>query len=89
MGYMHFQDIQVFQLDQLSKSKLKIMDKLIKYIIESKFNFNIDIEDNSSNNTLSKSTFKTKTAKQMYETYAAYVDFKLPSGKAICLDPSG
>lgn len=46
----------------------------------SKFNFNIDIEDNSSNNTLSKSTFKTKTAKQMYENYAAYVDFKLPSG---------
>lgn len=75
MGYMHFQDIQVFQLDQLSKSKPKIMDKLIKYIIESKYNFNIDINDNVS---LNRQHSQIKSQLQLYKE--SPIDLELPSG---------
>jgi len=38
------------------------MNNLIKQIVESKFNFNIDnIKDNENQNSLSKSAYKSKS----------------------------
>ena len=54
------------------------MNSLIKQIVESKFNFNIDIEDNAQKNSLSKSSFNSKSLKQTYKEYTC-VDLGLPS----------
>ena len=54
------------------------MKQIIKQIVESKFNFNIDIEGSVQKNSLSKSFFNSKSQKQAYEeTYL--IDLGLPS----------
>ena len=54
------------------------MNSLIKQIVESKFNFNINIEDNEQKKSLSKYTFDIKSQKNAYE-YQYLVDLGLPS----------
>ena len=55
------------------------MNKLIKQIVESKFNFNIDIKDNERHDSLSKSKYNSISQKQLYiDQYT--VDLSLPSG---------
>lgn len=62
------------------------MNKIIKQIIESKFNFNIDIEGNEQQDLLSKSIYKSTTQKVLYDAYADTIDLGLPSGTRWCKD---
>lgn len=59
------------------------MNKLIKQIIESRYNFNIDIEPTTSTNddhtSLSKSVYTQKSQKDALEQ-DAFIDLDLPSG---------
>ena len=59
------------------------MNNLIKKIVESKFNFNIDIEDSERQNSLSKSFNISKSQKQAYINQYI-VDLGLPSGTKWC-----
>jgi hypothetical protein len=45
------------------------MNQIIKKIVESKFNFNIDVKGNEQQNSLSKSTMKNDTQIGLYEQY--------------------
>lgn len=58
------------------------MNNLIKKIVESKYNFNIDIE--SDNDILSKSTLQSKSQKLLYDIDQYTVDLGLPSGIRWC-----
>lgn len=63
------------------------MNKLIKKIVESNYNFNIDIEpiDDNKKTSLSKSDYKPSTQLQSYSEHEyETVDFDLPSGTLWC-----
>ena len=59
------------------------MNNLIKQIVESKFNFNIDNLDNEMRNSLSKSSSISKSQKQAYEDQYL-VDLGFPSKTIWC-----
>ena len=56
------------------------MNNLIKKIVESKYNFNIDTENNEYGNSLSKSNVNTKLTQINAYTQQLYTDLDLPSG---------
>lgn len=61
------------------------MNNLIKQIVESKFNFNIDTEGNEKENSLTKTKYNSKSQKQILDEIVQYlVDLKLPSGTKWC-----
>lgn len=62
------------------------MNSLVKQIVESKFNFNIDIdvESNVQGNTLSKSKCNLISQMASYEINQYLVDLELPSGTKWC-----
>ena len=54
------------------------MNNLIKQIVESKFNFNIDVKGNED--SLAKSKYSSLTQKQLIELKDCIIDLGLPSG---------